>query len=137
MVVIQSTGRDPGMEIIRAVWPGEDPFRTPRNALIEALHTRLDASDPDLDYDADTEAEFRYHLQIAPQEVASNIGTSALLAAWNAAIYVAQIEDDRLTEAMSHGTYLDATRDVLERQQGLWFNNECFVVARRDRAEQQ
>ncbi|MCZ6770590.1 MAG: hypothetical protein O7G83_01220 [Proteobacteria bacterium] len=134
MIVIQSTGRDPGMEIIRAVWPGEDPFRTPRNALIEALRTRLDASDPDLDYDADTEAEFRYHLQIAPQEVASNIGTSALLAAWNAAIYVAQIEDDRLTEAMSHGTYLDATRDVLERQQGLWFNNECFVVTRRDRA---
>lgn len=134
MIVIQSTGRDPGMEIIRAVWPGEDPFRTPRNALIEALQARLDASDPDLDYDADTEAEFRYHLQIAPQEVASNIGTSALLAAWNAAIYVAQIEDDRLTEAMSHGTYLEATRDVLERQQGLWFNNECFVVSRRDRA---
>jgi hypothetical protein len=51
MITIQSTGRDPGMEIIRAVWPGEDPFRTPRNVLIEALRTRLNASDPDLDYD--------------------------------------------------------------------------------------
>ncbi len=135
MIVIQSTGRDPGMEIIRAVWPGEDPFRTPRNVLIEALRTRLNASDPDLDYDGDTEAEYRYHLQISPQEVASNIGTSTLLAAWNAAIYVAQIEDDRLTEAMTHGTYLEATRDVLTRHQGLWFNNECFVVARRARAK--
>ena len=24
MVVIQSTGKDPGMEIIRTIWPGED-----------------------------------------------------------------------------------------------------------------
>ena len=58
-----------------------------------------------------------------------------MLAAWNAAIYVAQIEDDRLTEAMTHGTYLEATRDVLTRHQGLWFNNECFVVARRAHAK--
>ena len=26
MVTIQSTGQDPGMEIIRRVWPGEEPF---------------------------------------------------------------------------------------------------------------
>ncbi len=137
MIVIQSTGRDPGMEIIRAVWPGEAPFRTPRNVLIEALRTRLETSDPDLECDGDTDAEFRYHLQISPQEVASNIGTSTLLAALNAAIYVAQIEDDRLNEAMTNGTYHEATGEVLARHQGLWFNNECFVVARRARAERE
>ena len=29
MITIQSTGQDPGMEIIRRVWPGEEPFQTP------------------------------------------------------------------------------------------------------------
>jgi hypothetical protein len=54
-----------------------------------------------------------------------------LLAAWNAAAYVAQIEDERLNEAMSHEGYLKATRKVLRKHDGLWFNNECLVVARR------
>lgn len=134
MIVIQSTGRDPGMEIIRAVWPGEDPFQTPRRDLIQALRQHLKASKPDLVYHDRTDCEFRFHLQIAPNEVAANIGTSTLLAAWNAAVYVAQIEDHRLTEAMSRGDYLAATRAVLARHRGLWFNNECFVVARRLRA---
>ncbi len=31
-----------------------------------------------------------------PSEISAAIGTSTLLAAWNAAIYVAQIEDERL-----------------------------------------
>ena len=39
--------------------------------------------------------------------------TSTLLAAWNAATYVAQIEDERLTAAMGNTAYLDATRAVL------------------------
>ncbi len=132
MITIQSTGRDPGMEIIRTVWPGEDPFHTPRRVLIEALCDHLAADVPDLVCrdQADADAEFRYHLQFAPDEVGSNIGTSTLLAAWNAAIYVAQIEDRRLTEAMTHSDYLEATRKVLAKHDGLWFNNECFVVTR-------
>jgi hypothetical protein len=136
MITIQSTGRDPGMEIIRAVWPGEDPFQTPRDTLIEALRDHLRPDKPDLVYQSAraADAEFRYHLQLSPSEVVSNIGTSTLLAAWNAAVYVAQIEDDRLTDAMTHGAWLDATRDVLARHDGLWFNNECFVVTRRRRS---
>ena len=58
------------------------------------------------------------------------IGTSTLFAAWNAAIYVAQIEDERVEEATRDGVYLDATRDVLQRRGGLWFNDETFTVQR-------
>lgn len=133
MITIQSTGRDPGMEIIREVWPDEDPFRTPRHVLIDALRDRLRANKPDLVYlnPSARSAEFRYHLQLNPHEVDSTIGTSTLLAAWNAAIYVAQIDDERLTQAMSHRNYLEATQKVLRKHNGLWFNNECFVVTRR------
>ena len=136
MITIQSTGRDPGMEVIRAVWPDESPFQTPREHLIEALRQHLKADKPDLVYfnRSGADAEFRYYLQLTADELDNNIGTSTLLAAWNAAIYVAQIEDHRLTEAMSRGAYLDATRKVLTEHKGLWFNNECFVIARRLRA---
>jgi hypothetical protein len=66
-----------------------------------------------------------------PSEISASIGTSTLLAAWNAAIYVAQVEDDRLTEVVADGRYLDATREVLREHGGLWFYDESYVISRR------
>ncbi len=60
----------------------------------------------------------------------SSIGTSSLLAAWNAVTYVAQIDDDRLRQAMGRQEYLDVTSEVLEKYDGLWFTDESFVVSR-------
>ena len=133
MITIQARGDDPGMEIIERLWPGSEPFPTPRAALIAALRAAVHAEDPDLEFPdlAQAEAEFRYQLRLNPHETESSIGTSTLLAAWNAAAYVAQIEDQRLTEAMCDSAYLEATRAVLSRHTGLWFNDEAFVVARR------
>jgi len=129
MLVVQSTGHDPGMEIICSLWPDEAPFQTPRHSLIEALSAHLAESDPDIVHAAQGEelSLFRYHLHALPDEVGANIGTSTLLAAWNAAIYVAQIEDARLTQVLHTGAYLDATRDVLRRHGELWFLDESFV----------
>ena len=58
---------------------------------------------------------------------------STLLAAWNAAVYVAQIDDERLNQALTGGEYLDVIRKVLKRHGGLWFLDETFVVAREKR----
>jgi hypothetical protein len=65
-----------------------------------------------------------------PEEIEKTIGTSTLFAAWNAAIYVAQIEDERVEEATLAGKYLDATAQVLQERGGLWFIDETFVVRR-------
>jgi hypothetical protein len=54
-----------------------------------------------------------------------------LLGAWNAATYVAQIEDERLENVISGSAYLDATREVLNEFGGLWFNDESFVISRK------
>lgn len=130
MVVIQSTGYDPGMEIVRRIWPDESPFPTPRHDVIEALKQEL-ADQPALQCSAYTDegSLFKYELHSLPEEM-SRIGTSSLLAAWNAAIYVAQMDDDRIDDAMQGTEYLDATREVLNKHGGLWFLNESFVVAR-------
>ena len=133
MLVVQSTGHDPGMEIIRKIWPDENPFQTPRHTLIEGLRQYLAEHDPGVTELRQSEEHtlFRFHLHSLPDELSDNIGTSTLLAAWNAAIYVAQIEDDRLTEVLRHGDYLEATKSVLNAYGELWFLDESFVFTRR------
>ena len=133
MVVIQSTGRDPGMDIIHRIWPDEAPFRTPAAMLIEALGAELSAEIPGLAFEGPEGggSHFKYHLHALPNEIGNRIGTSTLLAAWNAAVYVAQIDDQQLTDALDHGNYLEATREVLRQHGGLWFLDESFVVGRK------
>jgi hypothetical protein len=46
-------------------------------------------------------------------------------------VYVAQIEDDRLTEMTESSRTLDATREVLRKHNGLWFYDESYVISRR------
>jgi hypothetical protein len=78
-------------------------------------------------------ALFRYEMHTLPDEIGSEatIGTSTLLAAWNAATYVAQIDDERLAQAMSNSGYLDATGAVLRKHGELWFNDESYLISRK------
>ena len=70
-------------------------------------------------------------MEALPNEVTGQIGTSTAFAAWNAAVYVAQIEDDRLTEMTENSRTLDATREVLRKHNGLWFYDKSYVISRR------
>ena len=133
LLAVQSYGSDPGLEIIQKLWPGENPFQTNRHVLLAALRSELgrDARDFALTALPDEKAVFRYYMHTLPSEIGDRIGTSTLYAAWNAAIYVNQIEDERLDSVMHNGAYLSATQAVLQKHSGLWFNDETFVVTRR------
>ena len=133
MLAIQSYGKDPGLELIQKLWPGENPFHVDRHQLLAALKTELgrDAREFSLIAPTDERAVFRYEMHTLPSEIGDRIGTSTLFAAWNAAIYVNQIEDERLDSVVQSGAYLDATQEVLQKHGGLWFNDETFVVSRR------
>ncbi len=133
MIVIQGYGNDPGMEIINRIWPDEDPFQTGRQVMLEALRKQIGRSGPDLNYQAlsNKRSLFRYNLHTLPSEVDASIGTSTLMAAWNAAVYVAQIEDERLGPVLADGRYLEATREVVQKHGGLWFTDESYVVSRK------
>ena len=132
LVGVHARGDDPGLEIIRAVWPGEDPFRHRRQAILEEaarqLSDEVDLTFPEM---SDEEAVFQFRLHTMPSEEAEHIGTSSIVAAWNAATYVAQIDEPRLAEATSTGVYLDATRRVMQTHGGIWWNNERYVITRR------
>ena len=133
MIAIHSHGHDPGMEIIHRVWPNDNPFADDRHALLKEVKHDLGAAGRDLNFNAyaDQRSLFRYEMHTLPSEISSSIGTSTLLAAWNAAIYVAQVEDDRLSDVNSDRRYIEATRDVLQKHGGLWFYDESFVISRR------
>ena len=45
-------------------------------------------------------------------------------------LYVAQIDDDRLRQAMGQEKYLDVTTEVLAKYNGVGFADESFVVQR-------
>jgi len=135
LLVIQSYGHDPALEIIQKLWPDENPFQVDRRQLLAALKTELgrDASEYSLAVPPDDKSIFRYEMHTLPTEIGDRIGTSTLFAAWNAAIYVNQIEEERLDEVVTTGAYLDATQEVLQEHDGLWFNDESFVVTRRQK----
>ncbi len=133
LIGIQSHGNDPGMEIIQKVWPGDHPFIHDRHQILKAAKHELGPAGRDLNFNAyaDNRSLFRYVMHTLPSEISESIGTSTLFAAWNAAIYVAQVEDDRLGDAVADGRYIDATRSVLRERGGLWFFDESYVISRR------
>jgi hypothetical protein len=132
LLAVQSYGRDPGLEIVQRLWPGENPFQVGRHELLKALESELggDAGNFTLTPPDDGEALFQYQMHTLPTEIGDRIGTSTLFAAWNAVIYVNQIEDERLGPVVMTGSYLEATQSVLHKYGRLWFNDEAFVVTR-------
>ena len=134
LLTIQSYGHDPGLEVVQRLWPDENPFRVDRHDLLRALRAALGrrrgaaSTSPTR---PTTKRCSSYQMHTLPSEIGDRIGTSTLFAAWNAVIYVNQIEDERLDSVVTTGAYLDATQDVLQEHGGLWFNDEAFVVTRR------
>ncbi len=133
LLVVQSWGRDPGLEIVQRLWPGENPFQIDRHKLASVMKAELGRDVKHFNFlvPADDKAVFRYEMHTLPSEIGDRIGTSTLFAAWNAAIYVNQIEDERIDAVVANSAYLEATQAVLHAHGGLWFNDESFVVARR------
>jgi hypothetical protein len=97
----------------------------------EAGRQLADESDLTFPVLSDEESIFRFSLHTMPSEEAAHIGTSSVVAAWNAATYVAQIDEARLAKAMNTGLYLDATRAVMEKYGQVWWNDELFQIRRK------
>ncbi len=120
MIAIQSHGQDPAAEIVQKVWPDDNPFMHDRHMILKAVKQELGPAGRELNFNvyADNRALFRYDMHTAAVEVEGSIGTSTAFAAWNAAVYVSQVEDERLAIAQNDGRYLEATREVLRKHGG-------------------
>jgi hypothetical protein len=132
LIGIHSHGNDPGLEILQGIWPDEHPFQHNRYDMLKAVKEALGDSTHPLRFiaNSDERSLFRYHMHTLPTEISQTIGTSTLFAAWNAAIYVGQIEDARLEPVLEDRRYLDITSEVLRKYSGLWFWDESYVISR-------
>ena len=81
---------------------------------------------------SDIRSIFKYHMHSLPSELEASIGTSTLFAAWNAATYVGQIDEQRLEEAMRSIDYLEITKEILKKFGGLWFNDESYTISKKN-----
>jgi hypothetical protein len=133
LVTVQSYGRDPGMEIIRGIWPDDEPFRTGRHELLEAARGML-AKDgpPGLRYlacDDDRAVPLRapHHRERGRRQ---HRGLHPACGMERRGLCGAD-EDGRMTEGPGHHRVARVTRATLRRHGGLWFNVELFVIARR------
>jgi hypothetical protein len=133
MLGVHSHGDDPGRDIIQGIWPGRELEQTNRHLLMKTLRSELGTASRELRFNtySDKRSLFRYDMHTLPNEIDASIGTSTMFAAWNAAIYVYQIEDEMISAAVESGGFLDATRKVLQEHGGLWFTNESYVVTRK------
>ena len=133
LLAIHSHGNDPGLEIVQGMWPGENPFQHDRHQMLKAVKETLGSAARDLNFNAYCGREIALslrHARAAFGDLGDSIGTSTLFAAWNAAIYVGQVEDARLESVIGDRRYLEVTGDVLHKHGGLWFQDESFVISR-------
>jgi len=133
LFAVQSYGNDPPTDLINQIWDGEKTTGQNRHELIKGLKNSLGQNARMFNFNTGSDARsvFSYHMHTLPEEISTNIGTSTLFAAWNAAIYVAQIEDEKLESVISTDKYLKITERVLKKYGGLWFNDESFVISRK------
>ncbi|HUN96703.1 MAG TPA: hypothetical protein VMU69_10750, partial [Bradyrhizobium sp.] len=80
LIAIHSHGHDPGMEIIRRVWPNDNPFIHDRHQILKAVKHELGAAGRELNFNAyaDNRSLFRYEMHTLPTEISESIGTSTL-----------------------------------------------------------
>ena len=133
LLAIQSCGKDPAAELVKQFWPELNPFPVTRHDILKETKKALgrDARDYNIKEMSDARSLVKYRMHALPSEIGgANIGTSTLFAAWNASVYVNQIEDERVEEVIKGGSYLDATAKILNKHGGLWFNDETFVISK-------
>ena len=132
MLLIQSIGNDPGMDIVRSVWSEENLFRTPRCMMLNVLKRKMQEERRNLRYFlyTDSSSLFCYQLHTLASKIPRNIGTSILRTSWNAAVYTALVEDAKLMKVLRKGGYFEETEKNLRAHDGLWFTNELFTVLR-------
>mgnify|MGYP000719148161 FL=1 len=134
IIGIHSSGDDPGHQILKEIWPNDNPFISDRHSLLKAVKNELgsDARHYNIKANSDNRSIFKYTMHSLPSELEASIGTSTLFAAWNAATYVGQIDEQRLEAAMKSVDYLSITQKALKKYGGLWFNDESYTISRKN-----
>ncbi len=131
LVLIHSCGNDSAHEIIKRIWPEENPYLNLSKEIIKYLKNNLDEellnkiifNAPKI---------IKYNLRALPNEIQNGISTSLVFSSWNATTYVGQINDNKVLEAEKKGEYITHVQDIIKKYGGLTFNDELLIIERKN-----
>ena len=66
-----------------------------------------------------------------PNEISGSIATSLIFSAWNASIYVNQMDDEKVMRVEKTKNYEKIVQYIVAKNKGLYFNNEIFVIQKK------
>ena len=73
----------------------------------------------------------KYNLRALPNEISNGISTSVIFSAWNAAVYVNQINDLEIHKAEKNNSYEAIVKKIIKKYDGLWFNDELLIITKK------
>ena len=130
LVVVHACGNDPANQIIKKVWPNENPFPSLYSSISRYIKDNTNREIlKDLIFKKNK--EFKYVLRALPNEISGGIATSVIFSAWNAAVYVNQITDEQIFKAEKSKNYQKIVQKIINRYKGLYFKNEIFVIEKK------
>ena len=130
LVVVHACGEDPANKIVKKIWPKEDPFPYLYSSIENYIKSNTDKSFlKTLKFHK--VKKINYVLRALPNEISGGISTSLVFSAWNAAVYVNQIADQQILDAERNKNYEKIVKDIVEKNKGLHFKNELFIIERK------
>ena len=75
--------------------------------------------------------DIKYFLRALPEEISNGISTSIIFSAWNAAIYVTQMNDDVVLKVEKRFSHIKPTQRIIQKYGGMWFNDEILVIQKK------
>ena len=130
LLTIHASGKDPANEIIRKIWPKEDPFPSLGNSIVSYLKKNLD-KELLSSLSFGEKRIIKCKLRALPTEITGGIATSLVFSAWNASIYVNQMDDDKVMKVEKTKNYEKVVQKIVAKNKGLYFNNEIFVIEKK------
>mgnify|MGYP001173542138 CR=1 FL=1 len=127
LLIIHASGKDPGSEIIKKIWPTEQPFPSLALDIKKYLLKKMD-KDFIKNLEIGPISKIKYNLRALPNEIRDGISTSIVFSGWNAATYVNQMDDKKIAEVEKNNKYESPTKAIIKKHKGLWFNDELLVI---------
>ncbi len=129
LIIVHAAGKDPANQIIKKIWPKENPYPALADEIIKYLKSNLSQQDLKKLKFLDKKI-IQCKLRALPNEIRGGIATSVIFSAWNVAIYVNQIDDSKVFDAEKLQKYQKTVSNIVNKNNGLYFNNEIFVIQR-------
>ena len=130
LLTIHACGKDPANQIIQKLWPEENPFASLSEDIIKYIKSNLDEYFVK-QFSFKKKQQIRCNLRALPNEIKGGISTSIIFSAWNAAVYVNQIDETKILRAQKSVHYENIVSEIIDKYKGLYFNNELFVIEKK------